>query len=161
MNVIIDINDITKRNIQYYDATTNTVLDDSTFIRIGYSNKWFTTNGLFIYTSFHITKVDKYFNKIKYIYDYHNNRTLIETLITLEKNILDNINIPGIVKTYRLKEQLQTGTISVFDLDDEGDIFHTNGLHRLTLKLSGVWITQNNLGLTYKFLKSIYPSVEK
>ena len=115
----------------------------------------------FLFTSFHITKVDKYFIKIKYIYYYHNNRTLIETLITLEKNILDNINIPGIVKTYRLKEQLQTGTISVFDLDDEWDIFHANGLHRLTLKLSGVWITQNNLGLTYKFLKSIYPSVEK
>ena len=53
MNVIIDINDITKRNIQYYDATTNTVLDDSKFIRIGYSNKWFTTNGLFIYIVSH------------------------------------------------------------------------------------------------------------
>lgn len=160
MNVVIDINDITNRNIQYYEPISNTVLEDSTFLRIGYSNKLFSTNGLYICTSFNITKVDKYFNKIRYIYDYHKNRAIIETLITLEKTILDNIDIPGIVKTYRLKEQLQTDTISVFDLHDEKCI-NTNGLHILTLKLSGVWITQTKMGLTYKFLKPIYPSVEK
>lgn len=160
MNVVIDLHEITKRNIQYHETTLNTVLDDSTFVRIGYSNTCFTTNGIYICTTFHVARVDKYFNKYKYVFDCGKNKELIDGLILLEKLILEQFDLPTVQRTYKLKEHLQTGVISIFDVHENCPLYQSSRLHTLTLKISGIWITSNTMGLTYKFLKN-YPSVEK
>ena len=79
------------------------------------------------------------------------NNTLIDSLIKIEKMILDNLDRPELTKIYKLKEQLIGATLVVF----EGGVACTNshqlGNHSFILKISGVWITENSCGITFKF----------
>lgn len=151
MNVVINIEDINKRNIYFYDQVDNKVMSDSSFVQTGYSNTLFTLSGIYISTKFNVTRVDRYFKKHKYTLDNISNNCVIDNLIKIEKMILENIDRPDLVKVYKLKEQLASSTLLVF----EGCVASTNshqlGNHLFVLKISGVWITENSCGITFKF----------
>lgn len=151
MNVCVNVNDINTRNIYLYEHTKNKVLDNSIFIRTGYSNVLFTLNGIYLYTTFKIIGVNKYFRKHKYILDYCCNIELINKLTDIEIMILNTINRPELNKILNLKEQLVNSNIIVFDdsLEDNDDSQFKN--KELILKISGIWITNNNCGITFKF----------
>ena len=48
MNIITSSNDLSEFNIFYNEKVNNTVIDNSHFIRINYSNELFTLTGLFL-----------------------------------------------------------------------------------------------------------------
>ena len=88
MNIAIDIDKFNQNNIFFYEPVKNTVMDDSNFIRIIYSNKLLTLNGLFIKIKFNITNTEKYFNKFKCTYNIEDNKQIINNLVSIENNIL-------------------------------------------------------------------------
>ena len=51
------------------DKTKNNILTGGDFYRIYYSDQYFTSNGLFIIFSLKNVKIERYFNKIKCIFD--------------------------------------------------------------------------------------------
>jgi len=71
-------------------------------------------------------------------------KELIEKIKTIEETILKKYNVK---KTPFLKiyEQIRYGFIKIFN--DIGNQPHYN----LVLKISGIWETETNYGLTYKF----------
>ena len=69
MNLIID--DFNERYIHFYPSVKNTVMDNSSFIRIGYSNALLNLNGIYVELTLKSKNIEKYFNKSKYFYDYH------------------------------------------------------------------------------------------
>lgn len=152
MKIVLDIDEITKYNIQYYEPIHNTILHDSTFIRTGFSNKYFTTNDINISIEINLAKIDKYLNKYAYIFDYYKNYRLIDKIVKLEKIILDNICTPGVHPKYKLSEQLMGGTIHIFNLDNPIPYFNTSRIHKFKLKISGIWKSQTAMALTYKFI---------
>ena len=66
MNIVISPKDLKLRNIHFHDAVTNTVMDDSSFVRVGYSNTDVTLNGIYLDISLNVSRIDKYFHKYKY-----------------------------------------------------------------------------------------------
>ena len=48
MNIILNINSISSNNIYFYDSVKNTIINNSNFIKITYSNNYFILNGIYI-----------------------------------------------------------------------------------------------------------------
>ena len=151
MNIVLDINDIDKRNLFYCDPVNNTVMDESVFIRTGYTNELFTLNGIYIECPLMINKIDKYFHKYKYIFEYNSNMSLIDSLIKLERVVIGNYNLNGLIPVYKLRDQLLSLHIRVFENDENLDIPLNPGNYNFTLKISGLWKNNDSCGLTFKF----------
>jgi hypothetical protein len=151
MNIVIQPQTINPGNIYFHDAVNNTVMEDSTFIRIGYSNIDCILNGLYLDISLNINRVDKYFHKYKYMFDYTANMEYIDLLVNIEKTILKNINIPHIRPVYKLHDQFLHNSIRVFENIDSPPRSLSPGIYNFTLKISGIWVTDSECGLTFKF----------
>jgi hypothetical protein len=65
--------------------------------------------------------------------------------------ILTNLDRPHLTKMYKLKEQLDSLSVLVFDGSDSLSHKHMAGKQTLMLKISGAWITENSCGITFKF----------
>ena len=151
MNVVLDIEDVKKRNLYYCEPVTNTVMDDSTFVRIGYTNELMTLNGVYIKCPINISKVDKYYHKYKYIFEYNQNMDLIDKLINIERIVIGSYNVNNLTPVYKLREQLLSLHIRVFENDDYNTSTQEHGYYDFTLKISGIWQTSDSCGLTFKF----------
>ena len=148
MNIIIDINDFNIENIFYQDSIKNTVINDSKFIRTIYSNEYFIINILFIKFNLKIKLSEKLYNKYKCNFDIKSNEILIKNLINIEKQIINKYD-SNKNKEYKMSKQLLTGNIKIFI--DDNIILNNNDI---ILKISGIWETNNNIGLTYKFISN-------
>jgi len=88
MNLTIDIDEFNDNNIIFMEPVKNTVMDDSNFIRILYSNSLFTLSGIFIKIKLNLINMDKYFNKFKCGFDYDENKKVIDKISNIETYIL-------------------------------------------------------------------------
>ena len=91
--------------------------------------------------------IEKYYNKYKctidVLSDYYKN------IIDIEKSILSSINIEGKQKKLNIFEQLNTGSLRIFsDIELENKIYNK---FIIILKISGIWETQEEYGITFKF----------
>jgi hypothetical protein len=161
MRLILEIPKIKNHHVQYYEPILNTVLPDSTFVRTGYSNACFNTNDICVEVELYITKVEKYYNKHKYILDYSKNVKAINHLIHLEQLILSPMDIESVHKIYKLKQQLDEGVVYLYGIEDTSIAYNQRGTRTFTIKISGIWISQTTMALTYKYILNSYPSVEK
>ena len=71
--------------------------------------------------------------------------------------ILNNLYINTIRKTCKLKEQLLHNSIRVFENIDSTPKSLVPGKYNFTLKISGIWVTQRECGLTFKFFSQNSP----
>jgi len=148
MNIAIDIDKFNQNNIFFYEPVKNTVMDDSNFIRIIYSNKLLTLNGLFIKIKFNITNTEKYFNKFKCTYNIEDNKQIINNLVSIENNILQKYcYIENKIVKHKIYDQLYSGSIKLFKENSLSTICNV-----FILKISGIWETDTEYGLTYKFI---------
>ena len=151
MNVVVECDMINKKNIYFYDEVENKIMPDSLFIQTGFSNELFSLSGIYITTEFVVTNTDRYFKKYKYMLHPIGNAAQFDSLIKIEKMILTSIDRPQLTKIYRLKEQLSSLSIILFDGCDTLYNKHVTDRRSLMLKISGIWITDSNCGITFKF----------
>jgi hypothetical protein len=71
----------------------------------------------------------------------------MNSLKNIEENILKKMGIEDKTPQFKVYEQLKTGSIKIFGeaITKQNNLF--------ILKISGVWETPQNYGLTYKFIK--------
>ena len=150
MNVVLDIDDCKLENVFFQDSVKNTVMDNSNFIRTLYSTNLFTLNGIFLKTSINTSYVEKYFNKYKCIFDKELNRTVIDKMLLIEKNILQKVEIKNKNAAYRIEDQLSGGNIKLFT-----DNLEKSLENQYIFKISGIWETETDYGVTYKFMNII------
>lgn len=127
-----EIDNIDYHNIFISESNKNT---SNNFIKIFYSNNLLFLNS--IYINLHLTNLKIQNNKI--IFDYLYN---IEKIKNLESFILNNINInkdPVLKLTNLLDSNI---------LKFGNEIFKHN-----ILKISGIWETNENYGITFKILE--------
>ena len=124
MNLVLDNNNYNINNIYYYDAVKNTVIDDSKFVRIIYSDSNIILNG--IYLKLEVNNITE------------NNHFIQE----LENQILKKYNNKKMISN-KLYDQIQHYIKK-----------YNNTV--LILKISGIWETENMLGLTYKLIYDNY-----
>ena len=135
MNLVIKTDELSFDNIFFNDAIKNTVMNDSSFIRILYSNQDFILNG--IYLKIDIVKDTELSNN-------SNNSKYILYIDKLEKYILNTYNYKK-SHNYKVKDQLN---YFIHKLNTTNNINNTSYI----LKISGIWETQSIIGLTNKFI---------
>jgi len=149
MNLAVPINDINLNNVFFQEAIKNTIMDDSSFIRVIYSNEFCILNGICIEFNIPLLNIDKTFNKYKCTFDSQTNNSAINALINVENNILSKCNFQPKQAVFRITEQLKNGFIKVPNINTN---INTNLQSvKFLIKISGVWSTDMEYGLTYKF----------
>lgn len=145
MNIAKKIDQFNKDFIYFCDPIRNNIMTDSMFIRILYSNNVFVMNGIYLIISFQNISVEKYYNKYRCNFDINSHKELIDKIQSIEEHILKKVKINK-TPVYKIYEQIRNGNIKVFsDLQD-------NIRNNFILKISGIWETDVNYGVTYKFL---------
>ena len=147
MNIVENINDFNIDYVYYLFPIKNTVIIDSNFIRILYSNPLFTLNGIFLLVPFTSIRIEGHFNKFKYIFDIEENNKVIQIISNIEEEILKKININNKTPKYNIYNQLQYGFIKIINEK------HISEVKNFILKISGIWETNKEYGLTFKFME--------
>jgi hypothetical protein len=71
----------------------------------------------------------------------------MDTIKVIEEDILKKYEIRDKVAQFKIYEQLKNGNIKIFS-----DVINRSSCSFI-LKISGIWETHLNYGLTYKFIK--------
>jgi len=148
MNFVTSLEQYNENFIFFCEPIKNNIMNDGNFIRILYSTSEMILNGIYLLVTINDFTCDKYYNKYRCCFNPAMHRDLIVKMKTIEENILEKINIKDKIPQFKIFEQLSNGNIKIMN-----DITNTNSC-TFILKVSGIWETQQNYGLTYKFIKT-------
>jgi hypothetical protein len=159
MNFIFDINDFQIENMHLFEKKKNIVVD-GIFTKIIYSDKLLSMNGIYLNFPLEITSNQNiYNNKNVYFYSYTKmNAVYIKELSQIEEYIVNyykhfyNVNKEN---SMVFAKQLQSG---FFKLYREQNTDRKCGTVKYVLKISGIWETKNEIGITFKLLE-MYDSI--
>ena len=140
MNLVLELDDISSNNIYFYDSVKNTVMNDSSFIRVIYSNNDVMLNGIYIKIDLHKDNIIKNLNNISNI-----TNDIVSKVDKIEKDILTQYNSLKI-HSNKLRDQL------FYHINKINNTNINDNLHSYLLKISGIWETDTAIGLTYKFI---------
>ena len=146
MYIVLELNNFNINNIFCQERIKNTVMDNSNFMRVVYSNEIFVLNGLFIKFSLNLNSIEKSFNKYKCLFDIKKNNDIIEQNSNIEHHILKRYMFEGKTPVHRISEQINNGFLKIFN---EATFKEQN---EFILKIYGIWETDFEYGLTYKFI---------
>lgn len=143
MDIIIEIDNLNFNQIIFNSPIPNSIIENGLFNRICYSTSDISINGLNIFFQLDDYKIEKFYNKFKINYEIDKNRVQINKLINIEKKILSKINIRNKSPIYKLSDNFLTKNIKINQF--------LNNSKGICLKISGIWQTKNNFGLTFRF----------
>lgn len=158
MNISLNTDDFSIDNVYFSEPIKNSIIENSNFIRLIYSNSLMTLNGIYIKIDFENIHKTSDFSKHKITINPNDNQRIINFMRTIENDILEKYNIENKnqqqsftqqkpkQKVYKINEQLMTGYIKhIVDTNKFGNIF--------ILKISGIWESEKEYGLTFKFIE--------
>lgn len=148
MYIVLELDDFNMNNVFYQEKVKNTVMDNSNFLRLIYSNELFMLNGIFVRFNINLQTIEKSFNKYKCLFDVKLHGDIILKISMIEKNMIERHYIPNKMPVYRITEQLNNGFIKIFN---EAEYTEKN---EFILKIYGIWENDSEYGLTYKFIKT-------
>jgi len=136
MNIALSAKDSILNDIYFLDPIKNIIINNSKFIRIIYSNNLLTMNGIYL-----MCNID--------IKNNCNNDGLLQYINNLEDHILSKYSKQKI-KNYKIKEYFNNTFVNI-----NTDKYYNNETNyvKYILKISGIWESNNNIGITFKFLK--------
>ena len=136
-------------SIIFSDRVKNNILSNAYFYRLYYCDDHFTTNGLYIHFTLKNVKIEKYFNKIKCIFNKDKNTTIVNFLKNIEMYILQCLpNYMNKHLIYQIDEQLTQNFIKIFSNTECSTILKNIDI---LLKISGIWENSGEYGLTFRF----------
>jgi hypothetical protein len=147
MNIVKRIDQYEENNVLFCEPIKNNVMNDGNFIRILYSTPCFTLNGIYLLITLHDIICEKYYLKYRCSFNYSTHKDIIDNIKIIEEDILKKYEIKDKTAQFKIYEQLRNGSIKIFS-----DISNKTS-SSFILKISGIWETQYNYGLTYKFIK--------
>jgi hypothetical protein len=134
-------------HVYFCEPIKNNIMNKGNFIRIIYSSPAFILNGIYLSIPITCFTVEKYYNKYKCIFNTVLYKDVIDRIQYIENSILNKIGITGKAPQYKIYEQMINGYIKIF-------CENTEKQHNLfLLKISGIWETDSEYGVTYKFSK--------
>ena len=153
MTLVLNNGNINIENIHFLDSKKNIIIDGN-FTKILYSDDDVSINGIYMVCPIIFNKEDK---SIKSTLSFHihnpSNIDFIKKMAHLENQILQYYNTTSITSkkiNASLYTQLMSGKIKIYsnyiDIDSLQSV--------IILKISGVWETNYEIGITYKFLHS-------
>ena len=107
-------NNININNIILCEPINNTVMDNSKFIRLIYSDKNIIMNGIYIKISVNISNIEHAYNKLRCYIDPEKNKDVYKNLSFTETIILSKY-VTNKTSSYKLTECLNKGIIKIFN----------------------------------------------
>lgn len=124
------------KNIFIMQPIKNTLINEGLFHKLLYSNKLFTSNGIYI----RIKLIDTKYLNGRLNYDISNNSNILNNIVNIENYILDKVNNNKKLH-HKIYDQIKTGNIKVNNSNSE-----------IVLKISGIWENDNSIGISYKII---------
>jgi uncharacterized CHY-type Zn-finger protein len=147
MNIAKRIDQYDNNSVILCDPIKNNIMTEGNFIRILYSTQNITLNGIYIVITLNNITCEKYFSKYRCFFNMLSHKELLDKLQIIEENILGKYRTIDKIPQYKIYEKIKNGNIKIFN--DVGN----KCVCSFILKISGIWETQSNYGLTYKFIK--------
>lgn len=146
MNLICNLSDYNYNNVFFMEKRNNMLLSGN-FTKLLYSDENVTLNSIYVDVNmrYNYTKIH---NKTIIQINVNENIEIINNLSSVEQQLLNyytqlnNINKRSV---YSLKDNLLSGNIRIYKQNNYNNA-------RLFLKISGIWETDNEIGITYKFI---------
>jgi hypothetical protein len=145
MNLVKIIKQYDDKCLFFCEPIKNNIMNEGNFIRILYSTDNLVLNGIYLLVNLYDITCEKYYNKFKCSFNILNHKDMIDSLKIIEEGILKKYNSEKI-PSYKIYEQIKCGYIKIFS-----DLGRKQSFSFI-LKISGIWETQQNYGLTYKFM---------
>jgi len=160
MNILISPFDFSISNVFFLDIKENTIMNGK-FIKFIYSTELITLNGLFL--DFLILETDqKIYNGKQYLFfpteSYEKNDRIIQLYERIESELIDsfielqisknNHDILNKKKIHTIHKQLKNGMIKYYNYSNNSSIKPS-----YYMKISGIWETASEIGLTYKLIQ--------
>jgi hypothetical protein len=152
MNIVKTLDQYNDNYIYFCDPIKNNVMNEGNFIRILYSTPTFVLNGIYLLIRLNDIVVEKYYNKYKCSFNVNMHKETIDAIKVMEDTLLKKINIKNKFSQNKIYEQLRNGNIKIFS-----EVSQKAHASSFLLKISGVWETETQYGLTYKFSKINHP----
>lgn len=173
MQLVIPIQNFNINNVFFNNPIPNTVLEGSLFIRILYSDDYITFNGIYLglrwkanLSSFINLEQSSYFEKsdnLINIQRLNNDNEIddmikeeqdINDLLLIEEQILNKINIQNKNKVFQMPDQIRSIFSNLNKKYKQSIISNNKESQKISFifKCSGVWITDDSYGLTFKFI---------
>ena len=135
-------------NIIFGEKTLNTIMENSSFCSVYFSNDIITMNNITLYFTLNNITIEPYFNKYKCKIN-NDNECIKQRLINLERLLLNKYNNIK-QKTIKLKEQLNNNNLKLFSNKpiNNAKYSHIN----VIIKISGIWESITEIGLIYKLI---------
>ena len=153
MNIAIPIDHFNINNVFFLEAIKNTIMNNSNFIRIIYSDSLVTLNGICLEFSVPVTQVEKSFNKYKCVLDRQTSNAIVENICKIENDIISKCNLKEKQAVFRISEQFKNGIIKITN----NTTIDNN--KKFTIKISGICIisllTISNLYISIRIILSI------
>jgi len=146
MYIVLNLEDFNINNIFFLERVKNTVMENSIFSRAIYSNEVFTLNGIFVKFDITFFNIEKSFNKYKCCFDIKIHNDIVTNVSNIENHIMNRYKFENKTPIYRISDQLNNGFLKIFN-----EIICKEH-HEFILKIYGVWETDMEYGLTYKFI---------
>ena len=141
MNIVMNIDDVSTRNIFIGNNIRNNIINNGFFYKIRYSNSEIILNNLMIFLNISGCSFIQNYNRYKCIFKNKNNVDIVDKITSLEKTILSMFECNK-YPHYNLGSTLQSGVFNIgyCPINDE----------TLVLKISGIWENDDEYGSTYK-----------
>lgn len=145
MNIVKNINQYNDEFVYFLEPIRNNIINNGNFVKIIYSTPIITFNGIYINIYINYNNIEKYFNKYKCIFDVSYHKDIVDQIKNIEFTIL-NKYITNKIPQYKIYEQLRNGNVKIISnsLDKVSNSF--------LLKIAGIWESDKEYGLTYKFI---------
>jgi hypothetical protein len=143
-NAIINLNQYNENCLFFCEPIKNNVMTEGEFSRIIYADTCVTMNSIFLKMPFNVTGVCKYYSKYKYTIELTNE---INKIKQMEVNLVQKMNKHNKIPQHNIYDHLLGGCIKISDTPPT----QLENTH-IILKISGIWETETECGITYKFI---------
>ena len=149
MNIVKNMNQYDENNIFFCEPIKNNVIVYGSFTRILYSSDIFTMNGVYLMVPLNDIIFEKYYQKYKCIFNSHSNMKITSKICEMEFNLLQKAGnvIKNKTPQYKIQEQFKNSHIKIVS----DNMPTTTSVTTFLLKISGIWETETQYGVTYKF----------
>lgn len=153
MKLVASLDQYDGEYLSFCDSIKNNVVNEGTYLRLIYSTPAFAMNGLHLCFTVTPTSFEYHHNKCKIKFDKLLHKHIINKLKRVEEEVIMKSDIVNKIPHYKIFEQIGYGYVKIH-VDGDAPLI-INGPMKILLKISGVWETDFNYGVTYKFTRAV------
>lgn len=172
MNIVKQVNQFNENNLFFCQPIKNNIIENGVFIRILYKINTFVLNGIYLLLPLKDVRIEKYYNKQKYIFDINKNKQVLEKVKEIEETILKKAGIRNKSPLFKISENITHGNLKIINyniqsttskeqnkyedhLEEDIDSLKVSNDLTVMLKISGIWENENCYGVTFKCSKTM------